>query len=82
MVAGNRVHANFADDGRRRTDEGQNCLIAEHGLNDMSGRYDYFGQVYVYFNYGADGQINILDMTFEESRLYYLEQKESGSANE
>lgn len=62
--------------------EGQNCLIAEHGLNGMAGRDDYLGQVYVYFNYDTAGQISILNMTFEESNLYYLEQKESNSVNE
>ena len=64
------------------TYEGDNCLIAEHGLNGLSGKDDYFGQVYVYFDYDENGHIRILNMTFEEARLYNLEEKESENINE
>lgn len=57
--------------------EGRNCLVAEHGLNGMSGRDDFFGRVYVYFDYDQTGKIHILNMNFEEADLYYLEQRES-----
>ena len=49
------------------TYEGNNCLIAEHGLGGMWGKYEYYGNVYVYFDYDAEGKIRILDMTFSEA---------------
>lgn len=49
------------------TYEGNNCLIAEHGLGGMWGKYEYYGNVYVYFAYDAEGKIRILDMTFSEA---------------
>ena len=47
------------------TYEGENCLIAEHGLGGPWGKYDYYGNAYVYFNYGEDGKIKVLHMEFE-----------------
>ncbi len=46
------------------TYEGNNCLIAEHGLGGPWGKYDYYGNAYVYFNYDEKGKINILHMEF------------------
>jgi len=48
--------------------ENQNCLIAEHGLNGLAGSNDFFGQVFVYFDYDTEGMIRILHMSFEESK--------------
>ena len=49
---------------RTGTYNGQNCLIAEHGLGGPGGKYDYYGDAEVYFNYDSDGKIKILDMVF------------------
>jgi len=49
------------------TYEGKNCLIAEHGLGGMRGKYEYYGNAYVYFDYDSEGKIRILDMTFIEA---------------
>ena len=46
------------------TYEGNNCLIAEHGLGGPWGKYDYYGNAYVYFNYDENGKIRILHMEF------------------
>ena len=46
------------------TYKGENCLIAEHGLGGPDGKYDYYGNADIYFNYDADGKIKILDMVF------------------
>lgn len=43
---------------------GNNCLIAEHGLGGPGGKYDYYGNAYVYFNYDEHGKIKILHMEF------------------
>lgn len=47
------------------THEDENCLIAEHGLGGPWGKYDYYGNAYVYFNYDENGKIEILHMEFE-----------------
>lgn len=47
------------------TYEGNNCLIAEHGLGGPWGKYDYYGNAYVYFNYDENGKIRILHMEFK-----------------
>ena len=44
--------------------EGQNCLIAEHGLQGPNGKYDFYGCAYVYFNYDENANIQILNMEF------------------
>lgn len=49
------------------TFEGRNCLVAEHCLGGMWGKYDDYGLAYVYFDYDAEGKIRILDMTFSEA---------------
>lgn len=49
------------------TYDGENCLIAEHGLGGPWGKYDYYGNAYVYFNYDENGKIEILDMEFTPS---------------
>lgn len=46
------------------TYHGENCLIALHGLGGPWGKYDYYGNADVYFNYDAGGKIEILDMVF------------------
>lgn len=43
---------------------GQNCLIAVHGLGGPTGKYDYYGNADVYFNYDENGKIKILDVEF------------------
>jgi hypothetical protein len=50
------------------TYDGENCLIAQHGLGGPSGKYDYYGNVDVYFNYDANGKIKILDMEFKPEK--------------
>ncbi len=50
------------------TYNGENCLIAQHGLGGPSGKYDYYGNVDVYFNYDANGKIEILDMEFKPEK--------------
>ena len=50
------------------TYDGENCLITQHGLGGPSGKYDYYGNVDVYFNYDANGKIKILDMEFEPEK--------------
>lgn len=50
------------------TYNGENCLIAQHGLGGPSGKYDYYGNVDVYFNYDANGKIKILDMEFKPEK--------------
>ncbi len=47
------------------TYEDENCLIAEHGLGGPWGKYDYYGNAYVYFNYDESGKISILHMEFK-----------------
>lgn len=64
------------------THEGQNCLVAEHGLNGLSGKDDFFGWVYIYFDYDEEGNICILNMIFKEDGLCYLERKESDNSDE
>lgn len=49
------------------TFEGRNCLVAEHCLGGMWGKYEDYGLAYVYFDYDAEGKIRILDMTFSEA---------------
>ena len=44
--------------------EGENCLIAEHGLQGPGGKYDFYGCVDVYFNYDKAGKIAILNLEF------------------
>lgn len=44
--------------------EGENCLIAKHGLCGPYGKYDYYGDVEVFFNYDENGKIRILNMEF------------------
>ena len=44
--------------------EGQNCLIAEHGLQGPNGKYDFYGCAYVYFNYDENAKVQILNMEF------------------
>ena len=46
------------------TYDDENCLIAQHGLGGPWGKYDYYGNVDVYFNYDENGKIKILDMEF------------------
>lgn len=46
------------------TYNGENCLIAAHGLGGPSGKYDYYGNADVYFDYDENGKIRILDMVF------------------
>lgn len=50
------------------TYNGENCLIAQHGLGGPSGKYDYYGNVDVYFNYDANGKIKILDVEFKPEK--------------
>ena len=45
------------------TYQGQNCLIAEQGIEAYS-KFDYWGSVFIYFNYDSSGKIRILDFTF------------------
>ncbi len=45
---------------------GKNCLIAEHGIIGISSWWDNYGLAYVYFNYDAEGKIQILDFVFKE----------------
>ncbi len=45
--------------------EGRSCLVAEHGLGGPGGKYDYYGNAYVYFDYDENGRIRILDLTFK-----------------
>lgn len=45
------------------TYKGQNCLIAEQGIEGY-GKMDYWGSVFIYFNYDSDGKIRILDFAF------------------
>lgn len=47
--------------------EGKNCLVADHGLGGLWGRYEDYGNAYVYFDYDSEGKIRILDMTFTEA---------------
>ncbi|MBQ7359607.1 MAG: hypothetical protein IJW63_05885 [Lachnospiraceae bacterium] len=47
--------------------EDQKCLIAEHGLNGPTGKYDFYGCVYVYFAYDENAEIKILDLVFREA---------------
>ena len=47
------------------TYQGENCLIALHGLGGPAGMYDIYGNVDVYFNYDENGKIKILDMDFK-----------------
>ncbi|MCM1542001.1 MAG: M56 family metallopeptidase [Blautia sp.] len=49
------------------TYEGRNCLIATHCLEGPEGKYDPIGMVDIYFDYDADGLVNIVDMEFRES---------------
>ena len=44
--------------------EGENCLIAEHGLQGPGGKYDFYGCVDVYFNYDKAGKVAILNLEF------------------
>jgi len=50
---------------RSGTYQGENCLIALHGLGGPAGMYDIYGNADVYFNYDENGKIKILDMEFE-----------------
>ncbi len=53
------------------TYEGRNCLVAEHGLGGPDGKYDYYGNAYVYFDFDAEGRIRLLDLQFAaEEDLY------------
>ena len=49
------------------TYENQKCLIAEHGLNGPTGKYDFYGCAYVYFAYDEKAKIKILDLEFKEA---------------
>lgn len=48
------------------TYDGRNCLIATHGLEGPSGKWDMLGLVDVYFDYDERGYVNILNMEFRE----------------
>ena len=45
------------------TYEGQECLIAEQGIEGYS-KEDLWGNVFIYFDYDTNGKIRILDLTF------------------
>lgn len=49
---------------RTGTYNGQNCLIAEHGLGGPGGKYDYYGNIDVYFDYDEKGKIRILNLEY------------------
>lgn len=49
------------------TYENQKCLIAEHGLNGPTGKYDFYGCVYVYFAFDEKAKIKILDLELKEA---------------
>lgn len=48
------------------TYEGRNCIIAEHGLNGDSGKFNYLGRVDIYYAYDKDGNIEILDLVHKD----------------
>ncbi len=43
----------------------QTCLIAAHGLQGPEGKYDALGNLFIYFNYDSEGNVQILDMKLE-----------------
>lgn len=45
------------------TYQGQTCLIAEQGI-DGYDKHDFWGNVFVYFDYDRNGKIRILDFTY------------------
>lgn len=45
------------------TYEGQECLIAEQGIEGYS-KEDIWGNVFIYFDYDTNGKIRILNLTF------------------
>ncbi len=48
------------------TYDGQNCIIAEQGLQGIGGKFNPLGKVDIYYAYDKDGNIKILDLVHIE----------------
>ena len=48
--------------------DGQDCIVATHGIQGLGGKEDYLGTADVYFNYDESGKIKILKLTFTPER--------------
>lgn len=46
---------------------GQDCLVAEHGIQGPGGKHDIYGTAYVYFKFNSKSEIKILHMDFRKS---------------
>lgn len=44
--------------------DGVNCLVASHGITGLDGKWDYLGNLDVYFNYDSQGKIHVLRADF------------------
>lgn len=49
--------------------QGQPCLIATHGIQGYD-KFDFWGELDVYFDYDAQGKIRFLDMEFRNSEIW------------
>ena len=49
--------------------QGQPCLIATHGIQGYD-KFDFWGELDVYFNYDAQGKTRFLDMEFRNSESW------------
>ena len=49
--------------------QGQPCLIATHGIQGYD-KFDFWGELDVYFDYDAQGKIRFLDMEFRNSESW------------
>jgi len=54
--------------------QGQPCLIATHGIQGYD-KFDFWGELDVYFDYDTQGKTNFLDMKFRNSESWAGEQE-------
>ena len=62
---------------------GQDCLVAEHGLQGPGGKHDIYGTSYVYFKFHSKSEIKLLHIDFERTVIPSLGVKsgETGGYN-
>lgn len=49
--------------------KGQNCIVAEQGIDGFMGKFNLLGTVKIYFGFDENGEAEILDMVFEKEKV-------------
>lgn len=61
--------------------EGKTCLMAQQGIEGPYGKFDHFGELYIYFDFTSNGKSNIRNIRFERYKTQYEEENEGFSVS-